>query len=271
MLADALESGVNLVAAATAYLSLLYAARPADSNHTFGHEKIEFFASGFEGTLILVAGLGTTGYAITWLVHPHPLDRIGLGTAIAGAAAVINFAVARVLLRIGRLHRSPVVEADGHHLMTDVYTTIGVLAGLAVVALTDIPALDPLIAAAVGLHIALTGFRLIRHSFNGLMDHALPPETQDRLRAAIRAVLPPGADFHALRTREAGQRTFAEFHLLVAGDSTVRDAHALAHRVEAALTDALPGLAVTVHIEPIEERESWETAELSRIGERGEP
>jgi cation diffusion facilitator family transporter len=271
LLSDALESGVNLLAAATAYVSLRIAARPADATHTFGHEKIEFFASGFEGTLILVAGVATAVYAVDRTVHPQTLERLGLGTGLAVTAGLINLAVARVLLRAGRKYGSPVVEAEGHHLMADVYVTAGVVVGVALVPLTDLPVLDPLVAAAVGLSITRTGFRLVRRAFDGLMDHALPAETQARFRTVIRAVLPPGADFHALRTRQAGQRTFAEFHLLVAGGMTVRDAHALAHQVEAALHAELPGLAVTTHIEPIEERTSWETVELAQIGEPGEP
>jgi cation diffusion facilitator family transporter len=271
LLSDALESVVNLVAATTAYVSLMYAARPADANHTFGHEKIEFFASGFEGTLILVAGAGTAFYAVDRIIRPRPLEQLGLGMGIAIAAGLINLAVARVLLRLGRKYRSPVVEADGHHLMADVYTTAGVVVGLGLVPLTDLPILDPLVALGVGLNILRTGARLIHRSFDGLMDHALPAETQDQLRTAIRSALPPGADFHALRTRQAGQRAFAEFHLLVAGAMAVRVAHALAHRVEAVLHAAMPGLAVTIHIEPIEERTSWESTELAQIGERAGP
>jgi cation diffusion facilitator family transporter len=271
LMSDALEAGVNLLAAGTAYFSLWYAARPPDPSHTFGHEKIEYFASGFEGGLILVAGLGTAYYAVVRLIHPQPLQRLELGGALSAGAAAINFVVARILLRLGRQYGSPVVVADGHHLMTDVYTTAGVLGGLALVWLTGWPLLDPLLALAIGLNILWTGVRLVRQAIHGLMDHALPPDVQDRLRTAIRATLPPGADFHALRTRRAGQRAFAEFHLLVAGGMSVREAHAIAHRVEEAMADVLPGLSVTTHIEPIDERASWETVELSRLGERGEP
>jgi cation diffusion facilitator family transporter len=252
LMSDALEAGVNLLAAGTAYFSL-------------------FFASGFEGGLILVAGLGTAYFAVVRLIQPQPLHRLELGGAIAAAAAVIYLVVARILLSLGRRYGSPVVVADGHHLMTDVYTTAGVLVGLALVWLTDWPALDPLLALGIGLNILWTGVRLVRQAFHGLMDHALPPDVQDRLRATIRAALPDGADFHALRTRQAGQRAFAEFHLLVAGGMSVREAHTIAHNVEQAMADVLPGLAVTTHIEPIDEATSWETAELARLGERGQP
>ncbi len=271
LFSDALESGVNLLAAVTAYFSLWYAARPADENHTYGHQKIEFFASGLEGLLILLAGIGTIVYALDRIFEPHPLRELQLGTGIAIAAAVLNLVVARILLRVGRRSRSIVLESDGHHLMTDVYTSAAVVGGLVLVALTGATYLDPILAIAVALHILVTGFRLMRRSFNGLMDHALSPEEQGRLRAAIRAALPAGTDFHALRTRQAGAKIFAEFHLLVSGDATVRVAHELAHRVEDALRGTEPNLAVTIHIEPIDEASSWEAVELARLGEAEAP
>lgn len=271
LFSDALESGVNLLAAVTAYFSLWYAARPADENHTYGHQKIEFFASGLEGLLILLAGIGTIVYALDRIFEPHPLRDLQLGTGIAIAAAVLNLVVARILLRVGRRSRSIVLESDGHHLMTDVYTSAAVVGGLVLVALTGATYLDPILAIAVALHILVTGFRLMRRSFNGLMDHALSPEEQGRLRAAIRAALPAGTDFHALRTRQAGAKIFAEFHLLVSGDATVRVAHELAHRVEDALRGTEPNLAVTIHIEPIDEASSWEAVELARLGEAEAP
>lgn len=267
LLSDALESLVNLVAALTAYVSLWYASRPADATHTFGHEKIEYFASGLEGVLILLAGLGTIGIAIERLIAPKPLTDLGIGLLISGVAAIINLAVAILLLKAGRRYRSIVLEADGHHLMSDVYTTAGVIGGLGLVALTGWTWLDPLLAILVGANILVTGFGLIRRSFNGLMDHALPPDEQAKMREAIRAALPKGTDFHALRTRQAGRRTFAEFHLLVPGRRSVSDAHALAHRVESALLVAFPDLTATVHIEPIDEKESWESQELQQLGE----
>lgn len=267
LLSDALESLVNLLAAVTAYVSLWYASRPADATHTYGHEKIEYFASGLEGVLILLAGLGTIAVAVERIVSPKPLTDLGLGLLLSGIAAIINLAVANMLLKAGRRHRSIVLEADGHHLMSDVYTTGGVIAGLGLVALTGWVWLDPVLAILVGLNILYTGYRLIRRSFNGLMDHALPPEEQMQMREAIRAALPKGTDFHALRTRQAGRRTFAEFHLLVPGRRSVSDAHALAHRVEAALLVAFPDLTATIHIEPIDEKESWESQELQQLGE----
>lgn len=271
LFSDALESGVNLLAAVTAYFSLWYAARPADETHTFGHEKIEYFASGLEGILILFAGVGTAAYAVDRLLNPRPLQALEIGTAIALAAAVVNLVVARILLRVGRQSNSIVLEADGQHLMTDVYTSAAVVAGLALVSVTGIAILDPMLAILVSLNILGTGFRLVRRSFNGLMDHALPQDVQQKLRTAIRSALPPGTDFHALRTRQAGAKTFAEFHLLVSGDSSVRDAHELAHRVEDILRGTMPGMNVTIHVEPIDEPSSWEAAELARLGEPSAP
>lgn len=271
LFSDALESIVNLIAAVTAYFSLWYSARPADKNHTFGHDKIEFFASGLEGILIILAAFGTAAYAIERIIHPLPLHDLELGTAIALVAAIVNLIVARVLLHVGRKFNSIVLEADGHHLMTDVYTSVGVVAGLGLAAITKISILDPLLGILVSVNIFGTGIRLLRRSFNGLMDHALSAEDQNKLRLAIRTALPAGTDFHALRTRQAGTKTFAEIHLLVCGDKAVRDAHRIAHEVEDRLRESMPAVHLTIHIEPIDEAASWEEAELARLGEPRSP
>lgn len=271
LLSDALESIVNLLAAVTAYLSLRYASRPADRNHTYGHEKIEYFSSGLEGVLIVLAGVATAGYGVHRLVHPQELSSIEIGTVIALAASGVNFVVARILLRYGRIHRSIVLEADGKHLMSDVVTSVGVVAGLVLGMLTGWKFCDPVVAILVGLNIIWSGGELIHRSFNGLMDHALSHAEQDHIREVIRANLPPGSVFHALRTRQAGTRRFAEFHLLVPGDLRVRDAHRDAHRVEDALIAALPGLEVAIHVEPVDERGSWEPEYLERLGEPATP
>lgn len=271
LLADALEAGLNLIAAATAYFSLWYAARPADPNHTYGHEKIEFFSSGLEGVLICAAGLATVVYAARHLLQPHELGRLGLGVGLGLAATAANFVVARLLLRVGRETGSLVLQADGHHLMTDVWTTLGVVAGLVLVAVTGVRQLDAIVALVVGLQIVVTGFRLVRLSFNGLMDHALAPGEQERLREVIRAALPAGAAFHHLRTRQAGRRKFADFHLLVDGAMTVREGHALANQIEERLAEAVPDLEVTIHIEPVDEPTAWESDRLAQLGEAPEP
>ncbi len=238
LLSDAVESLVNLVAAVTAYLSLWYAARPVDESHTYGHEKIEFFSSGLEGVLIVVAALAIAWYAVHRLIVPEPLQPLGPGLLMALVAAVVNGAVALVLLRAGRKYGSIVLEADGRHLLTDVWTSGAVLAGLGLVWLTNVHALDPLIALGVSANIVWTGLDLIRRSFDGLMDHALPAAEQAAVRAAIEERLGPDMDYHALRTRQAGRRRFVDFHLLVPGRLTVQQAHTLTGAIEEAVRGA---------------------------------
>ncbi len=270
LLSDAAESLVNLAAAATALVALWYAARPADASHTYGHEKIEYFSSGLEGTLILVAAGGIAWFAVTRLISTPELHDLGLGAGIGLAASLINLVVAQILLRVGRATGSIVLEADGKHLMTDVWTSVGVLAGLLLVWLTGQWWLDPVIALLVAVNITWTGLDLVRRSFNGLMDHALPEKEVAQVRAAIVANLGPGMAYHALRTRQAGRQRFADFHLLVPGEYSVRRAHALGVRIEEAVEAAVPGIEVTVHIEPIEEPRSWQDSALLRVegGER---
>jgi cation diffusion facilitator family transporter len=262
LLSDAAESLVNLLAALTAYLSLLYSARPVDPSHTYGHEKIEFFSSGLEGTLILIAAGGIAWYAVRRLVTGEMLHALELGTAIALAASLVNLAVASYMLKVGRATMSVVLEADGKHLMTDVWTSVGIVLGLGLVWLTDVQWLDPLLGLVVAGYIVWTGGELIWRSFNGLMDHSLPQDEQAAVRAAIEAQLEPGMTYHALRTRQAGARRFVDFHLLVPGAMSVKSAHATGERIEEAIRSVLPGSEVTVHIEPIEERGAWEDSEL---------
>lgn len=265
LLSDALESLVNLVAAATALLCIWFASRPVDSSHTYGHEKAEYFSSGLEGMLILVAAGSIAWYAFLRLIQPQPLEELGPALAVSLAAALINFGVAQILLRAGRRTHSIVLEADGQHLMTDVWTSIGVVAGLGVVGFTGWLALDPIIALAVAANITWTSFGLIVRSFHGLMDHSLPKSEQDIIRTAIGKSLPPGVTFHAVRTRQAGVRRFVDFHLLVPGAWSVRKAHDLSGAVEQAVSQVLPGIEVTIHIEPIEEKASWEDSALLPI------
>jgi cation diffusion facilitator family transporter len=271
LLTDALESGVNLVAALVAYLSLRYAHRPADADHTYGHEKIEFFSSGVEGILVCVAGLGSIAYAVRHLVRPPMLEDLGLGMVLAGIASAVNLAVALVLLRVGRRHKSIILEADGHHLMSDVLTTGAVLLGLGLVRFTGWVVLDPVVAMLVGAGIAVTGLRLVRRSYDGLMDRAWSAEELAELRADLAKALPPGAVFHHVRTRRAGRRKYADFHLLIDGATTVREGHRLAHAIEGELRRKSPELELGLHLEPIEERDSWEPEELARLGEDTAP
>jgi cation diffusion facilitator family transporter len=268
LLSEAAESVVNLLAAGTAYLSLLYAARPVDESHTYGHEKIEYFSSGLEGMLIGVAAFSIAWVAVQRIRAPEPLESLGLGLLITLVAAAINGGVAILLLRVGRKYGSIVLEADGHHLMTDVWTSVVVVSGLGLVAVTGVQILDPLLALAMAANILRTAVKLVHRSFNGLMDHALPDAEQAAVRAAITGQLSPGMDFHALRTRQAGTRRFADFHLLVPGSMSVHEAHARTTRVEEAVRAALPGLEVTIHVEPIEEPEAHADSEMLAVERR---
>lgn len=265
LLSDAAESTVNLVAAITAWLSLWYAAKPVDVDHTYGHKKIEFFSSGLEGVLIVVAAVGIAWYAVRRLFVPEPVHDLVVGASVAVVASILNFAVAGWLLRVGRRHGSIVLEADGQHLLADVLTSAGVVVGLTLVATTGQLWFDPVVALIVSVNIFRTGWRLVVRSFNGLMDHALPPAEQALVRNAIEARLKPGTAFHALRTRQAGTDRFVDFHLLVPGRTDVARAHRLAVRIEQAIRSALPGTEVVVHIEPIEEPGSWEDSELLKF------
>ena len=262
LLSDALESLVNLTAALTALACLWYAARPVDPSHTYGHEKIEYFSSGLEGVLIIVAAGGMGWYAVERIRAPQPLLAVEVGSVIALAASLINLGVARLLLRVGRRTGSLLLEADGHHLMADVWTSLAVVAGLFLVYVTGWEILDPLLAIGVAANIVWTGVDLVWRSFDGLMDHALPEADQAAVRGAVGTQLRPGTHFHALRTRQAGTRRFVDFHLLVPGQWTVQEAHDFTEQVEAAVRAALPSAEVTVHIEPIEAEASWQDSAL---------
>jgi cation diffusion facilitator family transporter len=262
LLADALETLTNVVAALTALFSVWYAALPVDVSHTYGHRKIEYFSSGLEGALILAAAGAIGWHAVEHFLHPEMPRDLLVGGGITLVAALINLVVARILIRVGRARGSIVLEADGRHLLVDVWTSAAVLVGLGLVRLTGQTWFDPAVALLVAVNIVRTGVDLVRRSFNGLMDHALPPEEQARVRSAIEARLEPGMDYHALRTRQAGTDRFADFHLLVPGSYTVARAHALVERIEEAVRAALPGIEVTVHVEPIEERAAWEDSAL---------
>ncbi|MBI1833184.1 MAG: cation transporter [Planctomycetes bacterium] len=268
LLSDAAESLVNLVAAVTAFGCLWYSAQPVDSSHTYGHEKIEFFSSGLEGILILVAAGAIAWYAVERLIHVKELEKLEWGSLLSFAASIVNLFVARMLIRVGRQTNSIILEADGKHLMTDVWTSFGVLIGLGLVWITDWQWLDPVVALIVAGNIVWTAWDLIARSFNGLMDHALPEEEQQAVRSAIEALLHPGLHFHALRTRQAGARKFVDFHLLVPGTWSVQEAHDFTERIEDAVRTALPGAEVTVHIEPIEAESAWHDSELLEIEKR---
>ncbi|MFO0567319.1 MAG: cation diffusion facilitator family transporter [Polyangiaceae bacterium] len=264
LLSDAAESGVNLVAALTALWMLELAARPADEEHTYGYSKAEYFASGVEGALILVAAVAIFWAASGRLLHPEPIEQAGFGLAVSVAASGVNLAVARVLFKAGKRHHSIALEADAHHLMTDVWTSGGVLLGVGLVALTGWQRLDPIVAILVALNIVWAGVQLMRRSARGLLDPALVPEDQNALREVLRRYEGPELRFHALRTRQAAARRFISLHVLVPGAWTVDRGHQLLEEIEREIRAAIPNAHVLTHLEPIEDPRSFEDEGLDR-------
>lgn len=265
LLSDALESFVNLAAAMMTLAMLAIAARPPDDEYAYGYSKAEYFASGFEGTLILLAAATIAVTAVQRLLAPQPLTHVGLGLAATVGASAINFAVARVLAHAGKRHRSIALEADAKHLMTDVWTSAGVVLGVAAVAATGWLWLDPLIALAVAAHIVWAGFQLVRRSVHGLLDRALPSSD----RRAIESILNEyrrehGIEFHALRTREAAGRSFVSVHVLVPGGWTVQEGHDVVEQIEARVRKTLRDAAVFTHLEPREDPASYRDEKLDR-------
>ncbi len=251
LLSDALESFVNLAGALMALSMLTLAARPADEDHAFGHGKAEYFSSGVEGGLILLAAIGIGWAAIDRLLHPQPLERLGLGVAVSVVASIINFAVALVLMRAARQYESITLKANSHHLLTDVWTSAGVLAGVGAVALTGWLWLDPVVALAVAANIVWTGVRIVTESVHGLMDRALPAEELARIRGVLDRYTGPHVRYHALRTRQAGPTRFVSLHVLVPGTWTVQQGHDLLESLEAELRATLSGVVVFTHLEPL--------------------
>ena len=264
LLSDAMESFVNLAGASMMLAMLTVAARPADDDHSFGHTKAEYFASGLEGVLILLAAIGIAVTAIERLIAPRALEQVGVGLAVSVAASVVNFGVARLLLQAGKRHHSIALEADAHHLMTDVWTSVGVIAGVGAVALTGWQRLDPLIALAVAANIVWTGVQLMRRSAAGLMDAALPPAQHEAVVGVLEQYRTQGLDYHALRTRQAGARQFVSVHVLVPGEWSVARGHDLVEAIEAEIGRQLPRATVSTHLEPLEDPASWHDVGLDR-------
>ncbi len=264
LLSDALESLVNLVGAVMALAMLTIAARPADEDHAYGHSKAEYFSSGVEGTLILIAAVSIVATAIPRLMSPKPIEQLGLGLGVSVAASLVNLIVARILLKAGKLHNSITLEADAHHLMTDVWTSVGVLAGVGMVALTGWEILDPIVALIVAANIVWSGVRIVRMSALGLMDTALPTQEQDALKGILEKYTRNGVQYHALRTRQSGSRQFISFHVLVPGKWTVQRGHRLLETIEADVRRALPNATVFTHLESLNDPASWEDTNLDR-------
>lgn len=251
LLSDALESFVNLAGASFALWMIIVTQAPADGVHPFGHGKAEYFSSGFEGILILGAALAIIWAGIERLITPQPIEAPGVGLAWSAVATAVNFAVARVLGRAGARLNSIALTADSRHLMTDVWTSVGVIGGVGLVAVTGWLVLDPLIAIAVGLNITREAWHLIRESVDGLMDRSLSPEVLAQIEGALKGFGARGVAYRDLRTRRAGASAFVQVVILVPGDWTVRQGHAILDQIEAALTSAVPGLEVTTHLEPL--------------------
>ena len=251
MWSDALESTVNLLAAGIALWALRVSARPADHNHDFGHGKAEYLSAAVEGTLIIVAAAAIIWSAAQRLLNPVPLESVGLGIVLATIASALNVVTGLLLIRAGKRYRSITLEADGRHLMTDVWTSVGVLAGIAVVGLTHLYWLDPVIAFAVGVNIVFTGYGLVRRSVVGLLDATLPPDEVAQIQQALVPLTDdPRVHLTDLRTRESGRQRFVQATLTVPGDWTVRRSHDLADRVESEVEHVLPGTVTFVHVEP---------------------
>jgi cation diffusion facilitator family transporter len=264
LLSDAIEGTINLAGATVALAMISVAARPPDEEHAFGYSKAEYFSSGLEGTLILIAAIAIGFVAVERLITPRPLEHVGAGLAVSAAASLINYMVARRLYEAGRHYRSIALEADARHLMTDVWTSAGVIAGVAAVWLTGWERLDPLIALAVAANIVWSGYKLMQRSIDGLLDRALPADQMRKLDATLERYRARGIDFHALRTRQAGARSFVTLHVLVPADWTVAQGHSLAHEVERDIRAALPDAAVLTHVEPLGYPESYQDADFDR-------
>jgi cation diffusion facilitator family transporter len=254
LLSDAAESSVNLVAALVGFVALTIVARPADESYRYGYDKAEYFSSGVEGTLILVAAVTIIYTAVKRFLNPAPLTDLGLGLVISLVASGINFGVSRFMFHKAEEYDSITIEADAHHLMTDVWTSVGVVAALAVVmfAPPKWAILDPIIAMVVGLNIIRTGVSLIKRSAAGLMDLSLPVEEMDQIEEIIREKEGANAVYHKFRTRKSASRRYVEFHLLMPGDLSVRAAHDRCTAIETEIRNRLPKTRVTIHIEPVE-------------------
>ncbi|MGB0956683.1 MAG: cation diffusion facilitator family transporter [Panacagrimonas sp.] len=264
LLSDAMESVVNLGAAIMAVSMLRLAAMPPDQTHAYGHGKAEYFAAAFEGGLIALAALSIFLTAWPRLFAPQVLTQTGLGLGICAVAGLINGLTALALLRGARQHRSLALEADARHLLTDVWTSVGIIAGVALATLTGWLILDPLIALAVAVNILLTGLRLLRESARGLMDAAWSPAEQQQLAQILDAFRSEQVDFHAVRTRRAGARRFVSFHVLVPGHWSVQKGHDLLEAIESRLAEALSPVSVLTHLEPIEDPRSHADQDLDR-------
>ena len=268
LLSDTIESGVNLVGGVMALAMLTVAARPADEDHPYGHDKAEYFSSGVEGTLIFIAAIGIAITAVERIVNPKPLEQIGLGLGISVLASLVNLAVALVLLKVGRARKSIALEANAYHLLTDVWTSVAVVMGIGLVAITGWNRLDPLVAILVAANIVWTGGKIVQRSVGGLMDQALPADEQAILHKIIEQYDQGEVTCHQVATRQAGSRRFVSLHVLAPGAWTVQRGHELLDRLEKDIFQALPNTLISAHLEPLDDPSSWheEKVKPSKVG-----
>lgn len=264
LFSDAIESIVNLLGALMALVMLTIAAKPQDENHAFGHHKAEYFSSGFEGALILLAAISIGITAVNRLLNPQPLEQLGFGLAVSLAASLINLGVALVLKKAGKRYESITLQADSKHLMTDVWTSAGVLIAIGAVALTGWQQLDPIIALAVAANIVWTGFHIIRSSALGLMDSAISVDEIKKITDILDINIQEPVKYHAIRTRQSGSQRFVSLHMLVPGNWTVQRGHQLLEHIESDMHRAIPNLTVFMHLESLEDPSSWEDMTLNR-------
>ncbi len=264
LLSDALESSVNLAGAVMALAMLNVAARPADDTHAYGHSKAEYFASGVEGSLIVIAAGTIALAAVPRFFAPYPLERVGTGLVLSILAAIVNLATALVIRRAGKRHQSITLEANAKHLLADVWTSAAVVAGIVATIATGWQRFDPIIAMLVACHIVWTGVRILRTTVGGLMDKSLPREEQDTLRRVLDRYQERGAHYHALRTRQAGARGFVSVHVLVPGEWSVQRGHELCEEIEGDIRATLPHVAVLTHLESLDDPASWKDMTLER-------
>lgn len=262
--ADAAESLVNLAAAVVALVVVRWAGQPADEDHAYGHDKADYLSAGTEGTMIIVAAVLIGVGAVNRLIHPIELESVGIGLAITAVATLINLVVAIQLLKVGREETSNTLIADGKHLQTDVITSVGVIVGVAIVGLTGIEWLDPMIALVVAVNIVVTGVFLVKGALSGLLDHALEPDEIDEIEGVLRGYRAEGISFHALRTRRAAHRAFISVHVLVPGEWSVQQGHDKAEQIESDLRALFDVATVFTHLEPIEDPVSFEDTQLDR-------
>ena len=265
LLSDALESCVNLVAAVVALIMIHISEKPADEGHEFGHTKAEYFSSAIEGSLILVAAFSIIWSAVPRLIAPQPIENVGLGLLISTSASLVNLGVSLVLISNGKIRKSLLLEADGKHLMTDVWTSAGVIAGVLIVKLTGFLILDPVIAVLVALNIIWTGFILLKRSANGLMDASITEEELKKVKQYLDGLKTDTIEYHSLMTRQAGQRKFISLHLLIPGEWSVQQGHDFAEKIEETIEDMFSEpVTVSSHIEPIEDPASMRDIGIDR-------